>query len=240
MDAAPPVPSPVVRLVAALVASIAVSSAGLADQYDPPLAYYSGATSTGTALRNQLNDIIDGHSTISYNAARSALQMTDQDPNDPDRIILVYDRVALDVSGLSAGGIPGWDSGISWNREHTWPRSRGVDSSGPDNSDLHQLRPSTPGVNSSRSNLNFGGAFGQPFGRVTDGGSTQWYPGDADAGMIARQQFYMDVRYDGSDPSTEDLALVEGNPAGAPIHARWSEKSHQVMASTAGWLNSSV
>ena len=26
-----------------------------------------------------------------------------------------------------------------------------------------------------------------------------WYPGDADAGMIARQQFYMAVRYDGTE-----------------------------------------
>ncbi|MEO0531821.1 MAG: endonuclease, partial [Planctomycetota bacterium] len=111
------------------------------------------------------------------------------------------------------GSIPGWDSGNSWNREHTWPRSRGVNSSGPDNSDLHQLRPSDPDINNSRGNLNFGGEFGQQgFGIVSDGG-TYWYPGDADAGMIARQQFYMEVRYDGSDSSTDNLELLSGNPS---------------------------
>ena len=184
-----------------------------ADQFDPPANYYDSATSVGPALQNQLHDIIDGHTVLSYNSARANLQVTDVDPNDSDNIILVYNRVSLDVSGLiSSPGIPGWDSGVSWNREHTWPRSRGVNSSGPDNSDLHQLRPATPSVNNSRGNLNFGGAFGQPFGSTNDGGSTVWYPGDADAGMIARQQFYMDVRYDGSDSSTEDLVLLPGNP----------------------------
>lgn len=185
-----------------------------ADPFAAPASYYDSATGAGSTLKDQLHDLIDDHTVYSYNDARAILQDTDVDPDDPDRLILVYDRVSLDVSGLiSSPGIPGWDSGASWNREHTWPRSRGVNSSGADNSDLHQLRPSDPGINSSRSNLNFGGEYGQSFGRVTDGGVTVWYPGDEDAGMIARQQFYMAVRYDGSDPSTEDLELASGNPA---------------------------
>lgn len=185
-----------------------------AGPYDPPPAYYESATGVGATLRVQLHDIVDDHTVLSYNSARANLQVTDEDPSNSDNIILVYNRVSLDVSDLiSSPGIPGWDSGVSWNREHTWPRSRGVNSSGADNTDLHQLRPATPGVNSSRSNLNFGGGFGQQFGRVTDNGQTVWYPGDADAGMIARQQFYMDVRYDGTDSSTEDLSLLSGNPS---------------------------
>lgn len=185
----------------------------MAGPYDPPANYYNSATGTGTTLKGQLHNIIDNHTFFSYNAARSILQITDEDPSDPDRMLLVYNRVSLDVSAINPGGsIPGWDSGSSWNREHTWPRSRGVDSSGNDNSDLHHLRPSNPQVNSDRGNLNFGGAYGQSFGIVSDGG-TYWYPGDADAGMIARQQFYMATRYDGSDSSTEDLELLPGNPA---------------------------
>ena len=178
----------------------------MAGPYDPPANYYDTATGTGATLKSQLHNIIDNHTFNSYGDARSILQITDVDPNNSDNIILVYDRVSLDVSGLiSSPGIPGWDSGASWNREHTWPRSRGVGTSGDDNSDLHQLRPSDPGVNGSRSNKNFGGAFGQqPFGAVTDGGA-KWYPGDADAGMIARQEFYVAVRYDGSDSFTENL-----------------------------------
>ncbi len=184
-----------------------------AGPFDPPPTYYNTATGTGATLQGQLHNIIDNHTIRSYGDARSILQDTDVDPSDPDRMLLVYNRVSLDVSVINPGGsIPGWDSGASWNREHTWPRSLGVGSSGADNSDLHQLRPSNPSINSSRGNRNFGGVFGaQSFGAVSDGG-TKWYPGDADAGMIARQEFYMEVRYDGSDSNTVDLTLVNGNP----------------------------
>ncbi|MFN3168055.1 MAG: endonuclease [Phycisphaeraceae bacterium] len=183
-----------------------------ADAYAPPTGYYNAATGTGATLKNQLHNIIDDHTFLFYSEARSALQVTDRDPSDPSNIILVYDRASLDVSGLFASGIPGWDSGVSWNREHVWPRSRGInDDLGDDNSDLHNLRPADPQVNSDRGNFNLGGAFGQPFGLVSDGG-TYWYPGDADAGMVARQAFYMAVRYDGSDSQTTNLELTNGNP----------------------------
>lgn len=183
--------------------------------FDAPAGYYSTATGTGPTLKNQLHAIIDDHRFFSYGDARSILQVTDQDPNDPDRMLLVYDRTSLDVSAINpTGSIPGWDFGVSWNREHTWPRSRGVGSSGDDNSDLHQLRPSDNSINNSRGNLNFGGEFGaQSFGIVSDVGGSYWYPGDADAGMIARQEFYMAVRYDGSDSNTSDLELQPGNPS---------------------------
>lgn len=193
--------------------SVAVATTSYAGPYDAPAGYYSTATGTGTTLKSQLHNIIDGHTIRSYGDARTILQDTDADPNNPGRILLVYDRTSLNVAAINPGGsIPGWDSGVSWNREHTWPRSRNVGTSGADNSDLHQLRPSDNGINNSRGNLNFGGEFGQQgFGIVSDGG-TYWYPGDEDAGMIARQEFYMEVRYDGSDSSTDNLELVSGNP----------------------------
>jgi endonuclease I len=141
--------------------------------------------------------------------------VTDADPNNPGHMLSVYDRVSINVAAINPGGsIPGWDSGTTWSREHTWPQSRGITSTSiPDGSDLFELRPVSSSQNSSRSNLNYGGAFGQPFGRVTDNGATYWYPGDADAGMIARQEFYMAVRYDGSESGTTDLELASGNPA---------------------------
>ncbi len=189
-------------LQVALVPAIAVRVAPcVAGPYDPPPTYYSSATGSGVTLKSQLHNIIDAHTVFSYSATRNILKVTDRDPSNPSRILLVYDRVSQTASNHSA-----------WNREHTWPRSRGVDSSGPDNSDLHQLRPSTISVNSDRGHLNFGGAFGaQGYGTVSDGG-LKWYPGDADAGMIARQQFYTATRYDNSDSATDDLELVAGNP----------------------------
>jgi len=143
--------------------------------------------------------------------------VTDADPDNPGHMLLIYDRVSLDLSTIvptNPPNIPGWDSGNSWNREHTWPVSRGLGSESlPDGADLHNLRPSTQSVNSDRGNLNFGGEFGaQPFGDVNDHNEDLWYPGDADAGMVARQMFYMDVRYDGADSGTTDLTLVAGNP----------------------------
>jgi endonuclease I len=192
-------------------------------QYDPPAGYYATATGTGATLKSQLNTIIKtSHTPISYDAARSALQVTDdatpQNLND-DIILLVYDRVQLNVANLN-GPPPGWDFGDSWDREHTWPQSRGLsNTSMPDGSDLHALRPSTPNVNGSRGNSNFGGAYdshpasGLPYGYVTDNGNSVWYPGNADAGMIARHAFYMDTRYDGTESGTTDLVVVNGNPA---------------------------
>lgn len=198
------------RFAMALLLLAGLTAGAAADGFDPPAGYYDSATGTGAALKAQLNSIIDGHSFFSYGDARTILQDTDVDPNDSDRMLLVYNRVSLDVSSINPGGsIPGWDSGNSWNREHTWPRSLGVGSSGDDNSDLHMLRPSNPFVNNSRGNLPLAGEFGaQPFGLINS--STRYYPGDAEAGMVARQLFYADVRYDGADSSTSNLTLTSG------------------------------
>jgi endonuclease I len=182
----------VLGLVAALRSPV------VAQNYDPPPGYYASATGTGATLKSQLHNIIDDHTVVSYDDARFALQNTDKDPNNPSRILLVYNR----ISNTAA-----WDQAKTWNREHTWPESR-LGSGGKAVSDLFNLRASTTSVNGDRGNLHFGGAFGQPFGAVVDKGATVWYPGDADAGMIARQEFYMAVRYDGSDSGTSDLELV--------------------------------
>jgi endonuclease I len=118
------------------------------------------------------------------------------------------------VAAINPGGpIPGWDNANTWNREHVWPKSRGPGDGGPDQTDLFELRPALTENNGDRGNANFGGAFGQPWGLVTDNGASQWYPGDVEAGMIARQAFYMDTRYDGADSGTTNLSLLAGNPS---------------------------
>ena len=106
-------------------ALVAVAGAAHGDIYEPPAGYYSSAAGlTGAALKNELHNIIDDHTVLTYGDARTILQDLDVDPNDPNSIILVYEGDSLDVSLINPGGsIPGWDSGISWNREHCWPRS---------------------------------------------------------------------------------------------------------------------
>lgn len=84
-----------------------------AGPYDPPANYYASATGTGATLKSQLHNIIDNHTVMSYIDARETLQVTDQDPADSDRMILVYNRVSLNVSAITGGSVPGWDNGVS-------------------------------------------------------------------------------------------------------------------------------
>jgi endonuclease I len=202
------------------------------DAYDPPTNYYSTAAGTGTTLKQQLNNIVDGHTDIGYDAARTALQVTDADPNRPGYMITVYDRTSLNVAAINPGGpVPGWDNAATWNREHTWPRSRGVEDSGPDDSDLFALRPALTAGNGARANYNFGGAYAQqPMGLVTAPEPDMWYPGNADAGMIARQAFYMAVRYDGVDnaSNTTNLELAPGNPGASQTTALMGDKDRLI------------
>lgn len=185
-------------------------------QYEAPDSYYSTARTAiqnGTSLRDALHNQIDGHAAVSYDNARYALQVLDEDPTRPENLTLFYDNTPLNLAAINGGSIPGWDAGASWQREHTWPRSRqvnggGSNDTGPDNSDLHLLRPAGAS-NQSRSNLNYGGTGGTAPG--SSGG--YWYPGSAHRGESARAAFYADVRYDGSDANTVDLRLVNNSPA---------------------------
>ena len=188
------------RAIAA-VAGLAFAFPVFADIYDPPSGYYTGATGTGATLKNQLHTIIStGVMVRSYDDARVALPIIDQDPDNANNIILVY-------TGVSIAGI--WVSGgVTWNREHTWPQSLGVGSNGPDFSDLHHLRPCNPSVNSSRNN--------DPFGPQS---ANFWDPDHLSLstpyrwrGEMARAMFYMDTRYDGSEANTVNLTLVNGSP----------------------------
>lgn len=198
----------------------------LADAYDPPDGYYNGTSGlVDAALKGQLNAIIDGHTTRTYDQLRADLQVTDVDPNDSSRIMTIYNN-RVSVAKVTNGSIPGWDGSPSgpWNREHSWAQSRGLedtsdpdDNTGtlaPDGSDMHHLFPAIPLANSTRNNFNYGGAFGaQGAGLLTTDGGTKYYPGNLDAGMVARADFYMATRYDGTETHTHDLELAAGNPA---------------------------
>lgn len=181
---------------ATAVAPVALAS----DGYGPPADYYSGVVFDGSpiSLRSSLNAIIDGHTIRSYGAARQALAILDADPDNPQNVILMYSGASVDGS---------WDSGVTWNREHMWPRSLGVGNNGADYSDLHALRPCNPSINSSRGN--------EPFGL---GSSSYWDPTLPGSpydfrGEAARAIFYMDVRYDGADAATSDLIVIDGFPS---------------------------
>ncbi|MGH7242647.1 MAG: endonuclease [Phycisphaerales bacterium] len=174
--------------VASLVAALAASALGLsalADPYDPPVDYYNGVNGTGATLKSTIRTAISaGFISRDYGSARFALPIIDRDILNADNIILFY-------TGASIPSL--WDSGVSWNREHTWPQSLGnTVTTAPQYSDLHMLRPSNPAVNGARSNKPYGSDVGsfdpnQP-------GTTINYRGEA-----ARAIFYAATRY--GDPA---------------------------------------
>ena len=171
-------------------------------QWDAPSDYYSNATGSGATLKDQLTAAMSaGHIERRYGDFRFSAPIHDQDPSTGSGIVLVY-------NGMLNRGV--WDSGATWNREHVWPQSRQPGSASNSTrgnlGDPHALRPATPGVNSSRSNLPFGfeiltGVFGR-FG-------TFWFPGDMCRGDIARSLFYSDTRW-----TSLGLSLVNGIPSG--------------------------
>lgn len=109
----------------------------------------------------------------------------------------------------------------TWNREHVWPKSLGVGTSGPDYTDLHHLRPSDWNVNAARGNKLFGAcgivdiledcvepAHAQA-ASDTQTDNVIWLPPSNRRGDVARILMYMDVRYDGDATNELDLKLTD-------------------------------
>lgn len=138
----------------------------------------SGGTSQSNAPQSELYAALKSlmtskHShTTSYNETRNLYRYTDCLKNDTAHISSFY-------SGRELSGT--WDSGATWNREHTWPNSKGLN--GADENDIMMLRPTWVSENSSRGNT----AYGQ--------GSGYYDPGEAVRGDCARIVLYVYTRW---------------------------------------------
>ncbi len=115
-----------------------------------------------------------------YDDIRDILQISDEDPSNPDNVLQIY-------TGQSV--IADWDS-RQWDREHIWPNSRlGVMRAAGTmrhaGTDAHNLRPINASINIARGNKYF------DTNTTTDG----YYPDD-DHGNVARTYFYLAVKYD--------------------------------------------
>ena len=173
-----------------------VSSSGLT-----MTGYYSSASGlTDTALIQQLRSILTStYAGRNYDYAGSggALWDTDKDPNNPSKLIEFY-------TGQSRNGI--WDNGITYNREHIWPQSLlGVSAGGVNAaSDLHNLKPSDPSINSARGNKFYDWTLT----------TIAYYPTRTDIhGDIARMLFYMVIMYNqyslvNTTPTTYQMAKL--------------------------------
>src|SRR5262249_17951034 len=158
-------------------------------------------------------------------------------PTFSGNILLVYGR--LSHSGK-------WDNGATWNREHVWPKFW-LNLSPSENggktivtntykglgSDAFELRPATVSDNRKRQDLgygyypNVGSGANTRYGPTSDGaGTTYWYPGDSDAGEVARIIFYMATRwFDPNDNTRGDSAANLDLKNGAPALYNFGDKA---------------
>ncbi len=183
-----------------------------------PQGYYNDATGlSGEALRTALHDIIDNHTEISYDAARYALEILDEDPDNQNNILLIYKGTSIPKSEFGS-------SVDDWNREHVWAKSHGdFGNTPPAGTDAHHIRPTDASVNSSRGNLDFdngGTQHSEATGCYFDNDS--WEPRDEVKGDVARMIFYMEVRYDGSDGMPDLEVVDEVNTYPSPEHGKLS------------------
>ncbi len=125
-----------------------------ADYYVGSCAPTALATLSGDQLFGVLNTLMGGTCLLeasgynySYNSLRSAYVNVDRDLNNPGYIIGYYDGCKLNGQ---------WDGGSTWNREHTWPQSKGADKSISMGHDMQSVRPTSTAVNSDRGNTAYG------------------------------------------------------------------------------------
>jgi hypothetical protein len=173
-----------------------------------PDGYYDNIDGlAGSALIQGIQDLISEEGTVrahTYEDVKTILEQADQNPQNSNEIWMIYSEAPrgkyLYQTGSSGTG--------KWNREHTYPRSRGdffsieeddiptginqwwntnADSLRHANSDAHGLRAADALENSQRGNQHYG-EYDGPTGNA---GS---FKGD-----VARSVLFLSVRYNGLD-----------------------------------------
>jgi len=185
-------------------------------------------TSSPDQLRCSLHETIRGHVVYPYSGSGistwTILEIADEDPNDPGKILDVYRNRSYDkVSDRSGTG----SGPYRYNREHTWPNSLGFPGAtgnlGLPNApytDTHMLYLSDEAYNADRGNMPYANCAtgcaerateynnGRGGGSGTYPGNSNWYRGPngnqgsfeawgARKGDMARAVLYMAIRYEG-------------------------------------------
>ena len=161
---------------------------------------------SGDALFNALQKLMtDTHTYLSkYDDCHYKADKTDCEQNN-GKVTLIYTSYQATMEQ--------WNG---WNREHVWPQSLGGDSTKGGGADMHHIRPSDKGVNSSRGNKKYGNSNGgkekygtNPAVGILGGtySSTYFEPNDNVKGDVARICLYMYVRWN-SDWGCDRLEKV--------------------------------
>ncbi|MBV6687934.1 endonuclease [Xanthomonas euvesicatoria pv. physalidis] len=190
--------------------------------------YYARVnTASASQLRCSLHATIKGHTVYPYSGSGTStwtiLEMADEDPNNSGRILDAYrNRSYAKVSDRAGTG-----SGLTYNREHTWPNSLGFGSATGDRglpyapyTDTHMLYLTDTSFNADRGNKPYATCTSSCGERVTEvndgsGGGSGRYPGNSNwvrtpdgnsgtfevwgrrKGDMARAVMYMAIRYEG-------------------------------------------
>jgi len=161
---------------------------------------------SSAALLTQLRGLMTSTHTYqsSYNDCRDRANKTDCENGD-GRVLLIYTSYSATMSQYNG-----------WNREHVWPKSLGGNNTSGGGADMHHIRPSDAGVNSSRGNKKYGNVPSGTEKYGTDpaigylGGtynSTYFEPVDEVKGDVARICLYVYVRW-GSDWGATSITKV--------------------------------
>ena len=167
----------------------------------PSSTYYNSANGkSDAALKTALYNIINSHTTISYDGLISCYKTTDVDANG--KIWDIYSNYHFDVDS-KCGNYK--EEGDCYNREHTVPQSWFNEQS-PMKSDLFHVLPTDGYVNGKRSNYPYGNVGtasytsgnGSKLGACKDAGysGTVFEPINEYKGDIARIYFYMATCYE--------------------------------------------
>ncbi len=172
------------------------------DSYDVLSAKTGGTSQTNassSALYKALKQTMtDSHShQTSYKETRYQYCYTDCLKNDSEHISSFY-------SGKELTG--DWDEATTWNREHTWPNSKGL--GGNDENDIMMLRPTWVQENSSRGNT----AYGES--------SSYFDPGVSTRGDCARIVLYVYTRWG----NTSKMWGASGVMESMNVLLRWMEE----------------
>ena len=186
-----------------------------------PAGYYDDAAGlSGTSLRQALHDIIDGHTVKSYDYLWTAFASTDiRTSLGSDYIWCMYTEQEFHHDEDQQGKYT-MDQAITYNREHSWPKSWANETS-PHYSDLFHLYPVQSNSNTNRSNLPYGEvstatyttANGTKKGDARSGlgyTGTVFEPIDEYKGDLARTYFYISTRYYGEDGTWNDVEMADG------------------------------
>ncbi|GAA4645642.1 hypothetical protein GCM10023115_36020 [Pontixanthobacter gangjinensis] len=143
---------------------------------DPELLYDILSTYTTTEHTNRLE----------YYQRHDYLYDADEDPSNPENVILIYTGDSRSKDEFQAGDL---SEGETFNTEHIYPQSRL--SSDEAKNDMHHMRVADVNINSER--LNYPYTDGSGAYKLVDG--DKWFPGDDWRGDVARMVMYVNLRY---------------------------------------------